>query len=294
MKKITILDGGMGREIKKRLHNFDPILWSASALLNHQKIVKDIHKEFLNAGSTIITTNNYTVVPYVLKSKNIFNQFEKLTNIAGNCAREAIIESRITNSKVAGCLPPLKLTYRPDLIEENNATAYQTYTNIINWLDPYVDLYLAESLTSIIELNQILEATKHRSKPLYVSFILDDANPKQLLDKTSISELIPLVNNSHIKAFLFNCCQPKTVTEGLDELTNLTVEYGAYANAFKSLNNIFNHGDFREISNDINIEYYINSVKDWLSKGATIVGGCCGIGPDYIHEIKNLVTSQLN
>ena len=69
MKKIIILDGGMGREIKKRLHNFDPILWSASALLNHQKIVKDIHKEFLNAGSTIITTNNYTVVPYVLKSK---------------------------------------------------------------------------------------------------------------------------------------------------------------------------------------------------------------------------------
>ena len=89
MKNVKLLDGGMGREIKKNLRNFDPVLWSASALIEAPDLVIKTHRKFIDAGSDIITTNNYTCVPYVLKQKNILDQFEFLSKKAGELARKS-------------------------------------------------------------------------------------------------------------------------------------------------------------------------------------------------------------
>ena len=48
----------------KTFKSFDSILWSASAFVDNPEIVTAVHK-FIDAGSTVITTNNYTVVPSI-------------------------------------------------------------------------------------------------------------------------------------------------------------------------------------------------------------------------------------
>ena len=45
--QLTILDGGMGREIKARLESFDPVLWSATAFLDAPDVIVDIHRKFI-------------------------------------------------------------------------------------------------------------------------------------------------------------------------------------------------------------------------------------------------------
>ena len=80
---IILLDGGMGREIKARLPQFDPILWSASAFNDYPTIIQSVHDDFIKAGAQVITTNNYAVVPSILKKTNQFDSFEHFSVLSG-------------------------------------------------------------------------------------------------------------------------------------------------------------------------------------------------------------------
>ena len=75
MKDIMLFDGGIGQELVKRnLSTKDP-LWSARVLLDNFELVKNLHIEFLNSGSTVITTNSYSCTPQRLKRFNLENEF---------------------------------------------------------------------------------------------------------------------------------------------------------------------------------------------------------------------------
>jgi S-methylmethionine-dependent homocysteine/selenocysteine methylase len=44
-----------------------------------------------------------------------------------------------------------------------------------------------------------------------------------------------------------------------------------------------------DIRADLDPPRYLRFVQDWLTCGAGIVGGCCGIGPEHIAEIRKAV-----
>ena len=97
MKDIMLLDGGIGQELVKRnLSTKDP-LWSARVLLDNFELVKNLHIEFLNSGSTIITTNSYSCTPQRLKRFNLENEFKNLQRLALRAAKEAILEIGLNN-----------------------------------------------------------------------------------------------------------------------------------------------------------------------------------------------------
>ncbi len=66
MKKLTILDGGMGRELKRIGAPFSQPQWSAQALIESPEYVYQAHQSFINAGAEIIIANSYACVPFHL------------------------------------------------------------------------------------------------------------------------------------------------------------------------------------------------------------------------------------
>ena len=60
---ITILDGGRGGEIQKRLAGAAKGLWSATALVVSPELVVALHREYIEAGARMIITNTYSTVP---------------------------------------------------------------------------------------------------------------------------------------------------------------------------------------------------------------------------------------
>ena len=109
MKQIMLLDGGMGQELVKRNSSTNDPLWSARVLLDNFKLVKDLHIEFINSGSSVITTNSYSCTPQRLKRFNLENEFKHLQRLAITAAKEAIMETGQNNNvKIAGCFSPLK------------------------------------------------------------------------------------------------------------------------------------------------------------------------------------------
>ena len=53
-----------------------------------------------------------------------------------------------------------------------------------------------------------------------------------------------------------------------------------------------NNGYFEKphwkLINDISPSKYLEEAKNWVSNGAQIIGGCCGVGPDKINAISVL------
>ena len=62
--QIVLLDGGIGQEIYKRAGSPESkTLWSLQIMRDNPDIVVGVHKDFINAGSKVLSLNNYAATP---------------------------------------------------------------------------------------------------------------------------------------------------------------------------------------------------------------------------------------
>jgi S-methylmethionine-dependent homocysteine/selenocysteine methylase len=82
--------------------------------------------------------------------------------------------SSSNNAFVFGSLGPLVESYRPDLILKHDE-GVSVYTQMIAALAPSIDAFLAETLSSVEESMQVVEALAqpHVNKPLLISYTLN-------------------------------------------------------------------------------------------------------------------------
>ena len=113
---VMVLDGGMGRELLRIGAPFRQPEWSALALLDGPDWVVQAHTNFIHAGAQLITTNSYAVVPFHIGDERFAARGHELAELSGRLARTA---ASAANSPVlvAGSLPPLFGSYRPDLFD---------------------------------------------------------------------------------------------------------------------------------------------------------------------------------
>ncbi|HUL08105.1 MAG TPA: homocysteine S-methyltransferase family protein, partial [Candidatus Acidoferrum sp.] len=88
-KRPALLDGGMGRELRNRGVPIPNTIWSANALLVAKDVVLQVHKDFIEAGADIITTNTYGVIKNDLKKEGLEDKFAELNRLAGKLAIQA-------------------------------------------------------------------------------------------------------------------------------------------------------------------------------------------------------------
>ena len=119
---LLILDGGMGRELLRRGAPFAQPEWSALALMEAPAAVLDVHAAFIAASADVITSNSYSLVPFHIGEERFRARAGELAALAGQLARQAVIASGKA-VKVAGSLPPLFGSYRPDLFDAALALA---------------------------------------------------------------------------------------------------------------------------------------------------------------------------
>lgn len=286
---ITVLDGGMGGEILRRIPHARFGLWSATALIEAPDLVVDLHREFIDAGADVITTNTYSTIPSYLDKKGMAHRFEELTALAGTLARRTADEAG-RPVRVAGGLPPLSESYRPDLVPEDAEMA-PVYRAMVRALAANVDVFLCETMSLAREARCAASAAlaEGQGKPVYVSWTLDERPGTGLRSGESVAEALDALADLDIAGLLFNCTHPEAIEAGLRELRTLTDKpIGCYVNRLNrvpagwTLDNDIEMG----ARDDLSVELYVASIERSIACGATIVGGCCGIGPEYIRELS--------
>lgn len=291
---VTLLDGGMGRELARSGAPFRQPEWSALALIEAPEHVGRAHEAFARAGADVITTNSYAVVPFHIGEERFRTDGFRLAHLAGEIARKVADERSV---RAAGSLPPVLGSYRPDLF--NEAEASPILQVLIEALSPSVDLWLAETLSSTAEARLVRTLLGADRRPLWISFTLDDADSKAveagslapaLRSGETIAAAAEAARFCGAEALLFNCSQPEVMEAAVKAARAVlppSIRIGIYANAFATeADDTDANADLHDIRPDLTPENYRRFAEKWVNAGASLIGGCCGIGPEHIEALS--------
>lgn len=292
---ITLLDGGMGRELSRMGAPFRLPEWSALALIEGPQFVSRAHAAFIAAGADIITTNSYGLAPSRLGAERFARDGLRLADLAGRLARmEAGRAGR--RVRVAGSLPPIFETYRPELFEPDEAP--RILAVVAAGLAPHIDFWLVETQSSMAESAAAIAAVRATGLPIWVSYTLRDEigreGPPELRSGERVEQAVARDLSLGTAAVLFNCSQAEVMNAAVLAAAPIVARsasphapIGVYANAFKpEPQAVEPYAGISEMREDLGPARYLEFARTWVESGATVVGGCCGIGPEYIAALR--------
>ena len=167
---------------------------------------------------------------------------------------------------------------------------------------PNIDIWLAETLSAIAEARLVREVLgPGEPKPLWLSFTLEDgravAGQPRLRSGEPVGDAVKAAVELGAAAVLFNCSQPEVMADAVDAARAVLaaagrdgadgIRLGVYANAFvpQRVDAQANDG-YTEVRADLDPPGYLQWAADWVKRGASVVGGCCGIGPEHIAALR--------
>jgi len=294
---ITVLDAAMGKALKMDGVEIPGTIWSANALLIAPEKVQKVHEDNIQAGARMITTNTYGVIRSDLRKENIEDQFTALNLQAAELANAAVQTSG-QSVLVAGSLPPLNGSYRPDRVLPQKELQI-LYDEQVQILAPTVDLFLCETLSHSVEIIAAAEAACRSGLPTIVSFTLHDDEPGVLRSGETIDDVVQQLTHLDLAGISVNCTLPERVSDAMPQLAKHKMSYvGGYANAFTRVPlDWLLDGDkptdrTLDLRDDLPPERYVKFVEQWLDQGATLVGGCCGTLHTHTQAIADLVSAS--
>jgi len=295
-RETRILDGGMGQELLARGMEPNGTLWSANALLQdkYHKLLLDTHLDFINSGAEVIVTTTFTTRRMRLRDNNVEDKFEYLNTKAGEIAKKA--KDLNPHVLIAGGLPPQYLTYEADTRSDNEIR--ENFYEQAKLLDPFIDFFYFDVLSSVKEFKLAIEAIKSFNKPYLVGAHISEG--VRLPSGENISDIISKIEHKNLLGLILSCISPENYEQNLNEIKNLGVPFGfklngfvttkpnsGYTNSFKK-SKTGNPNEFLGQRKDLTPENMALIAKKFKDAGATILGGCCETRPEHIREMAKL------
>ena len=271
MPKIELLDGAMGSEFIKRGFTLPEHTWSANINIENPDTVSEIHKEYIKAGASYITTNTFRSTPRAYIKTGLDDE---AATIAAKKSFLGAINSAIKASnektKVLGSVAPLEDCYKPHLFPGKDI-ASKEFSQIAEWFNiKEIDIILIETMNSIIEAETCIKAFSKLNKPIWVSFILKDNH--HILSGETLPSAIKMVKKHNVSAFLVNCSPLYITHKALKVISsNWDKRWGAYPNL--GVGTPEPNGDIKIIHSNDN---YIKLFYTATALGAELLGACCG------------------
>lgn len=286
MSDITILDGGMGQELVRRTGRMPSGLWSCELMMERPDLVRAIHDDFFAAGARVATVNSYTLHRDRLRPAGLEDQFEHLHHLACDLACRS--RDAYGAGLVAGCLGPLGWSYSHDGAPQEDQSVV-LYDEICRLQKDLVDVFLIETIASIAQARASLSAALRYGKPVWIGLTVDDFDGTRLRSGEPLDRVLAELQQLGPDALLLNCSVPEAVTQGLAALGKAGLTTGAYANGFTAIKPEFlkkgSSVSALSARTDLTPEAYADHAAAWVDLGATLVGGCCEVGPSHIAEL---------
>lgn len=273
-KELLFFDGGMGTLLQaKGLQPGElPETWN----FTHEKEIREIHRQYIEAGSDIILTNTFGA--NALKFHDDAYSLEELIQRAVNnvkvAAEEAATGRRIYTALDVG---PTGKLLKPmgDLDFE---TAYETYKEVMIYGEKAgADLIHIETMSDTYELKAaVLAAKENTSLPVFATTIFDERG--KLLTGADVPSVVAMLEGLRIDALGINCGMgPEQMLPILEQL----MTYSSLPIIVKPNAGLPKQKD-GETYYDVSPEEFAFVMKHVVDLGAVVIGGCCGTTPAHI------------
>lgn len=285
-----ILDGGMATTLEKRGQDLTGQLWSARLMLDAPEAIAQVQKEFLHAGSQVVTTATYQAsyralseAGYgVLAADAIFTEAAKQAcSLADRWQAETG-----TRPLVVGSVGPFGASlhdgseYRGDY-RLTVAELRAFHRRRLGILAEYVDVIAVETVPQLTETEAILAELEQQQVTAWLSFATEpvvDAQHPGLPNGEALAEAWHMGESSaQVVAVGVNCLAPSHAVAVLDSLSS-SLPIVVYPNSGESWQ------DSWQGQGDIN-EYW----SQLLRPPVGIIGGCCRTTPADIDQLAQLI-----
>ncbi len=292
--ETILLDGATGSELENRGIKMDNS-WCATASLEFD-ILKQIHKDYINAGAKIITTNTYASNRMILEVAGVEDKFEEINLTAINAAIQAREECGRDDVLVAGSLSH-QIPYEDAFRSQEEKDKYikkltpeyfqKSFDELAFFLaDNGCDFILLELMYRPDRIDIIFDSASKVGLPVWAGF--SSRNKDGLIALTtdyeySFKKMISNVKHHKLDAVGIMHCDISVIEESIKELKevyNLPIMAYPEVAVFK-----FPHYD---MSNVIQPNDYLVEAKKWKDAGAQIIGGCCGTTVEHIKLLNKL------
>ncbi len=281
-QESTILfDGAMGTMLYERgvfLNRcFEEIC------VSEPRLVLQIHREYLDAGADVLTTNSWGAGIPKLRNAGIADRFEQINREAVALARKAIEESGRTGSvHVAGSIGPLGVRVEPlgTFSAAEAAALFERQAAVLAGAG--ADLIILETFVDVRELEAAVTGVRRAcALPLIASLTIN-------AEGTSLFGTEPEVFTAQIDELApdvigLNCTEgPKVMLDTAERMIKVAKRpLCIQPNAGVPVN-----VDGRNIY-QTTPAYMAKYAKRLIQSGVRIVGGCCGTTPAHIKEIRD-------
>ena len=282
--KGLLLDGAMGTMLMRNGIKSGTI----PELMNLEKpdIVLDIYCAYFDAGSDMVTTNTFGGSRIKLKKAGLENETENINRSAATIARQAASQ----NQFVAGDIGPLGDMLQPfGFISSDEAQ--QNFSEQAYFLaDAGADVFIVETMFDVNEsLTAIRGIQSVSDLPIFATLTFENtSNGFNTIMGNPVSDSMKILVDAGAAAVGANC------SIGSDHMVKLAVEI---RNCVKTPVIIQPNAGIPEMKEGQlhypeSSAYYARNIKAIKDIGVEIVGGCCGTTPEYIGEIKRLLSQS--
>ncbi len=286
--EIILLDGGTGTELEVHGVPMDDEAWSGAAVLTHAALVRTVHEAYIQAGADIIITNSYGASKHVLRHAKLADKFRFINSEAVKLAQQAIENVAQRPITIAGAISTT--TFGKE--QPPAAEAQANFTEQVEILaEGGVDLIILEMMRDIEYTNYALQAAHSVGLPVWLGLSsqqADDGTPLLWNRQHTLAEGMAAFDLSRLDLVALM----HTLTEEIEAALTLVKRYwsgklGVYAHS----------GEFImprwQFHNTISPEAYALAAQKWVRQGVQVVGGCCGIRPAHIAQLKAQLPSQI-
>ena len=292
--ETILLDGATGSELENRGIKMDNS-WCATASLEFD-ILKQIHKDYINAGAKIITTNTYASNRMILEVAGVEDKFEEINLTAINAAIQAREECGRDDVLVAGSLSH-QIPYEDAFRSQEEKDKYikkltpeyfrKSFDELAFFLaDNGCDFILLELMYRPDRIDIIFDSASKVGLPVWAGF--SSRNKDGLIALTtdyeySFKKMISNVKHHKLDAVGIMHCDIGVIEESIKELKEI---YDLPIMAYPEVA-VFNFPHY-DMSNVIQPNDYLVEAKKWKDAGAQIIGGCCGTTVEHIKLLNEL------
>ena len=289
-----LLDGATGSELENRGIEMDNS-WCATASLEFD-ILKQIHKDYINAGAKIITTNTYASNRMILEVAGVEDKFEEINLTAINAAIQAREECGRDDVLVAGSLSH-QIPYEDAFRSQEEKDKYikkltpeyfqKSFDELASFLaDNGCDFILLELMYRPDRIDIIFDSASKVGLPVWAGF--SSRNKDGLIALTtdyeySFKKMISNVKHHKLDAVGIMHCDIEVIENSISELKEV---YDLPIMAYPEVA-VFNFPNY-DMSNVISPDDYLKEARKWRDAGAQIIGGCCGTTVEHIKILNNL------
>lgn len=299
-QSALILDGGLATTLENRGLVLDDELWSARILLEDPEAIRQVHRDFLTAGSDCITTATYqATLPAFMKQGLDSRQARVRMKLGANLAVAARDEFWSDEANRPGRRRPLvaasvgpygayladgsEYTGNYGLSQEDLYRFHRDRWEILA-AGP-ADLLACETLPSLTEAKVLLELLD-QAPGRWAWFSFSCRDESSLCDGTPFAHAVELcAASSQVAAVGINCSAPEFISPLLEigrRRTNKPLivypnSGEGYDASHKSWTDRPQRGQFPDLA------------VEWNTLGAKGIGGCCRIGPSAIQKLRRFL-----